>query len=289
MSKPERYPRRQSTLYAALLTLAFGLSYVAVMYIPLVYDSLNLRIFNYSVGSGNLIIQEHSSLTETILNKQCEGIGKCDFGTFFHILEHKRMVSLDYASQMRRAGELSIIDFLIRSVGFLIPTLIVIFMVARFMDGQGRSILLVSLFMVSLALFPIISGLPHSNGKFYYIFGTAFSVLIAVSDGLNAFSVPSFADNVEAGLKNDALAVIHQKWTRLLVLSLTIAVVFIGTISVTLWGYMNAVFGYSFSFFPFVGVLISIALILSIFYLGILRSILRIQEEIEGAMGACRV
>ncbi len=283
----ERSPQ-QNPQYAGFLTAAFALSYLAAMYIPLVYDYLNLQIFTGSEKSGNLVIQEHLPLIEATINKQCEVTQRCDFNTIFHLLEHKKMISSDYVLQMRHARELSISEFMIKSLGFLILTLTLIFAVARSAGGRSRPFLLVLLFVSSLGLFPIISGLPHSNGKFYYVFGTAFAVLISVSDGLTALAAPQFNGSVEPDLRNDALSVIHQKWTRLLILFLTIAVVFIGTVAVTVWNYMNIVFGYSFSFFPFLGVMASIGLILSIFYLGVLRNILRIQEEIEEAMGAYR-
>lgn len=284
-----KHVQSQDTRYAGVLTGVFALCYAAAMYIPLIYDYLNLQVFASSVQDGNLIIQEHLSLTEAAISKQCEVIQRCDFNTLFHILENKKMISSDYVLQMQHARELSMGDFVLRSTAFLVPTLAMIFAVVRLAKGRWRSFSLVCVFVLSLALFPVISGLPHSNGKFYYVFGTAFAVLISVSDNLVGFVVPSFEDSLEPGLRNDALSVIHQKWTRLLILALTIAVVFIGTVSVTVWDYMNIVFGYSFSFFPFLGVMASIAIILSIFYLGVLRNIWRIQEAVEQAMGAHRV
>jgi hypothetical protein len=277
--------RRKRNIYAWRLTLFFGIAYLAVMYIPFGYDLLNVQIFHDAEGAGQLVIQEYAGINERVVGSRCELNANCNNQSLFIELENRRLIALDYVFQMRRASTLSPVDFVTRSGFFLLPTLLLLYSFARSFEGQRRGVILVATFVISLALFPLISGLPHSNGKFYYIFGTTFSVLIAIADGLNGVLEPTFESDAAQELRNDALSILHQKWTRILILSISIMIVFIGTSAITLWDYMNRVFGSSFSFYPFVGVLIATAFAGVFFYVGIFRGIVRIQRGIEGAMG----
>ena len=285
MTEGNRELQRTDSRQAILLTVTFGISYIITMTIPFTYDQLNYIEFARSEANGTLLIQEYSGVTESILRKTCEANVQCTAKDAYTQLQDKKMISLDYVDQMKKVKKLSGISFLIASSLFGFITLVIIGMISKLFYGRSRSVYLVGAFVSSLAIFPWISGLPHSNGKFYYIFGASFALLIAITDSLKSITPPGFKDGLTQDLRNDALAVIHQKWTRMIVLSITIMVVFIGTTALTLWNYMNMVFGVSFAFYPFIGSLLAIAFLCILFSAGVLKNIFALQRDVEKAMG----
>ncbi|QJB68923.1 hypothetical protein [Parasphingorhabdus halotolerans] len=169
-------------------------------------------------------------------------------------------------------------------IDFSNPLCAGIYFAAKAPSTSFRFLGFVSLFILSLICFHLLVDLPHRNTKFYYIFGTVFSILLAISDYLHRLEINPVIFQAKERTRLEILGKIYEKWTSIFQFSLGVLVAVVGTVSFTVLSYIRIVFGESFSFYPLLGIVVSIVFIGVLFYWGILRNIVLIQKELEEQM-----
>jgi hypothetical protein len=273
-------PRRSRALwYHLLLVFWICVAILFLMVVPYLYDQHNRTLYKQALASDNLVIQEFKSIYESSILEMCR-TKNCDF---YNILHSKKLIALDYASEMELT-ELPFSDFLRTVVVMLIPLIAVIALVSHYVSN----IIARFLFIFLTISFDVVgvhlsSGLPHANTKFYYIFGLLISLLFSLCDLFHNVEV---VDYLGKGGKYAAIALQerHKKWTSILGYCLAIISVIVGTISFNTIYYIRALFGEGFLTAPTIGIGVMCGLFVLVFIVGIVGRVRQILAEIENAI-----
>lgn len=250
------------------------------MVVPYAYDKHNRMLYEQALASDNLVIQEFKSIYENSILETCR-TKNCNF---YSILHSKKLIALDYASQMELVSQLPFSDFLWAVVVMLIPLIAVIGLASCYVSNIIARFLFIFLTIsFDVVGVHLLSGLPHANTKFYYIFGLLISLLFSLCDLFHNVEV---VDHPGTGGKYAAIALQerHKKWTSILGYCLAIISLIVGTISFNTIYYIRALFGEGFLTAPTVGIGIMCGLFVLVFIVGIVGRVRQILAEIEDAI-----
>jgi hypothetical protein len=124
------------------------------------------------------------------------------------------------------------------------------------------------------------ASLPHTNVKFYYVFGLISSLVIGAWDHLHNIEIIE-QQRTTAKFEAIALQERHKKWTSILGYSLAIISLVIGTISFNSLAYIRVTFGDSFVLAPVIGISVMCGFVILVYVLGIVGNIRKVLRDIE--------
>lgn len=281
--------RRDDTwAYKATLVAWFVAAYAILMTIPFAYDQLNRGVYEDAKASNQLIIQEFSSTMEAAIVAECKALNSssvCAPGDLYDLLSKKKLIALDYVGQMENKAQTNTLAFATQALLQLASLFAFLMLILATSNNQTwRFVALVSVFLLILIGFHILSDLPHKNTKYYYVFGIVFAITLSTSDFFHRLEVTKGFGNLSSEIRSSIAKTKYSKWTSVFQFSMGLMAAVVGTMSFTLLGYIRTVFGESFVFYPLLGILISIGYLSFLFYFGILRNILLVLSELEDAM-----
>jgi hypothetical protein len=280
----------RGTLYHVVLVLWICVNLLLLMGVPYAYDQYNRKVYESALRDDNLVIQEFRPVYENNIISNCKQ-PPCTVRDIHNMLRYKRLISLDYVSQMEHASQLTFGDFA-KTLGVMLTLLaIIIWLISKFVSnvlGRFISIIFITMFVIAGIH---ISGLPHANVKFYYIFGLLLALTFSFSDYLHNVQI---VDLVGPGVMPDskymaiALQERHKKWTAFLSYSLAIVVLIGGTLSFNTIYYIRTIFGDGFLVAPTIGIAGMCTALVLFFTIGVIGNIRTILLEIETAISGLR-
>jgi hypothetical protein len=290
----ELLPRKAiGGVYHAYLTAKVVLLLILFTTIPYAYDQYNKEIYEEALRTDNLVIQDFKSTFEDLATDQCKTTARCDVRTLLTGLKDKKLIALEYVSQMEHATQLTVtrfvgtIAFIVAFIGALVLLISVLVKPVRI-----RAIALSSAALLSIAAVEIVyllGQIPHVNSKFYLLFGILIALVVSASDYLHHVPVGTLSEaNHHAKYVAIALQEKHKKWTAILGYSIALITLVIGTISFSGISYFRLVFGDSFLIAPTVGIAIGSAGLLLAFIIGVVSNIRKILLEIEKQIASLR-
>jgi len=273
--------RRRSTWYHLLLVFWICVAMIFLMVVPYAYDQHNRTLYEQALASNNLVIQEFKSIYESAILEACR-TKSCDVNNILHL---KKLIALEYVSEMELVSQLSFIDFLKAVFFMLIPLIVVIWFASRYVSNIiGRFLWIFLAISFDVVGIHFLSGLPHANTKFYYIFGLLISLLFSLCDLFHNVEVADYPSGAIGKYAAIALQERHKKWTSILGYCLAIISLIVGTISFNTVYYIRALFGEGFLTAPTVGIGIMCGLFVLVFIVGIVGRVRQILAEIEDAI-----
>lgn len=251
---------------------------VATIIIPWWYDQKNLEIFKKAVDSNNLLVREYAALqvNDEIINNNSMNNSVPPLKkqiSLIETLQDKKLISLDYIHQMKKADQLHDESIRWRILSLIgIAGVILWFILTVVKNHFVRTPLVFIIFVLALAAFWF-TGLPHVNYKFHIIIGFIYAVILAGSDFLHTYSNQEDISYDSSSGCLSSLQYRHRFWCVILnAIILTLLTTF-GTISFKTLDFFYKVFGESFVTLPLVGLSFSLAMVLLIAVAGILYPI----------------
>lgn len=266
------------------LVISFVFAYFILWVVPFAYDQLNLSFFQTAANNKTLIIQEFKGAGEKVIVDECSSGGtKCDIGILYDRLKNIKIISLDYVSQMNNTKSLSYQNFITSLAFQLVFVGILVGLISAAIKSYAmRFLCLFSVFLVIIIGFHVITDLPHSNLKFYYIFGCIYALILSIGDFFQRIDI---LRDIEYGVNQSAISEAikerHKKWSSIFGFTVAFFFTLVGSISFNLLDYITIVFGESFIFYPLIGIVISIVYSLIIMYWWVVRNLLMILSELE--------
>jgi hypothetical protein len=203
----------------------------------------------------------------------------------------KKLISLDYVTQMERASKLDIFQILALTgfalLSVALATILVTLHVASLRWRITLLITVVGAVIIGIQFAYSLGGVAHINVKFYYLFGILIAMVVSIGDYLHHVRVVDHPDG-DSKFTAIALQERHKKWTSALGYSLTLLTVMLGTISFNVIPYIRLVFGDSFLIAPTLGIAVACAFLILIFSMGIIGNIRKILIEIESEIARLR-
>lgn len=268
---------RERYSYRLCFVCTVCVAFILLMAIPYWYDQYNREIFAAALNDKNLVILEFKSAFEAEVLKDCAA-KQCDL---LQTLGRKKLIALDYVYQMERATKLDIYQFA-SITGFV---LLFLALVSGLLSSWVRRVALrflsaVGIFFIAIWYVHVVASLPHTNTKFYYVFGLISSLVIAAWDYFHNIKIIE-GERTIAKFEAIALQERHKKWTSILGYSLAIILLVIGTISFSSLFYIRATFGDSFILAPTIGISLMCGFVIIVYVFGIVGNIRKILREIE--------
>jgi hypothetical protein len=270
----------ESVGYRLCFVFTISIAFILLMAIPYWYDQHNREIFAAALAEKNLVILEFKSAFEADALRDC-ATKQCEL---VQIFGGKKLIALDYVYQMERATKLDLNQFASITILVLFVLAVVSGLVSTLIKAPAlRFLLVVVIFFIAIWYVHVVASLPHTNTKFYYIFGLICSLDIAAWDYFHNLKIIE-QERTAARFEAIALQERHKKWTSILGYSLAIITLIIGTISFNALFYIRATFGDSFILAPTIGIALMCGFVIIVYVLGIVGNIRKIIREIESTI-----
>jgi hypothetical protein len=264
--------------YRVGLIATICLAFILLMVIPYWYDQYNREMFATALNDKNLVVQEFVPAFISNVMAACSATQQCDL---LQVFGGKKLIALDYVYQMEKATKLDILQFVSATALVLVVLAIFSWLLSGWARQVGfRFLVIVGLFFAAISVVHLVFSLPHTNVKFYYVFGLISSLVIGAWDYLHNIDIIE-EDRTVAKFEAIALQERHKKWTSILGYSLAIISLIIGTISFNSLAYIRVTFGDSFVLAPIIGISIMCGFVILVYVLGIVGNIRKILREIE--------
>jgi uncharacterized membrane protein len=292
-SERQLLPRTvRSARYHLYLVATMVAATILLLFVPYVYDQYNYEMYEQALGEKNLVIQEFRSAYEAWALDKCKSI-ECPMDFLTQEFRHKKLIALDYVSEMENTGRLGLAHFIGSTIGAIIAVGFFITLTTLFVNSPrartGCIIAAVVIAIVGIQFFYLVGTIPHTNIKFEFLFGVLIALVVSVSDYLHHVHIGvGNVTGAESKYVSIALQETHKKWTSILGYSLTLIMLIVGTVSFSAISYFRIVFGDSFLIAPSAGVGFAIAALLLIFGIGVVGNIRKILIDIESKIAALK-
>lgn len=277
-------------MYGVFFIAMCVVSLLSTILIPWNYDQSNLLLYEDAVKNNELMVREYANIE---INSQIEKL-KHENGGFpltseqklrmTDTLQNKKLISLDYIHQMKRAEQLVRKEFLWFTVS--ITLFFCIFLAIDFYSLRSHAFRTPIIFVIFLSALIVfwVRGLPHVNYKFHIIIGLIFAIILAASDFLHTYNIWSNNSDSSVGGESGKLSALqykHRFWCVILNSVIVTMLTTFGTISFKTLDFFYQVFGESFVTRPLLGLACALFIVLFLVIIGILNPIRKNLADIE--------